>query len=147
MFSVAVTDDGTLWAGTGDGLLASTDGGTSWTLYRASVPTSPDSVPDGLEDEVPEVDVYAYPNPFSPRSDRLTRIRFDAEAGGAVRVRIFDFGMRLVAELDEGDRGSGPNEVLWTGLADDGTRVANGPYIYVVDAGGRQLSGKILVLD
>ncbi|MEM6327762.1 MAG: FlgD immunoglobulin-like domain containing protein, partial [Bacteroidota bacterium] len=148
VFAVQVTDDGTLWIGTGDGLLASTDGGTSWTLFRASVPTTPPGdLDDDLEEEVPEVETYAYPNPFSPRADRLVRIRYEGDAAGSVRVRIFDFAMRLIAELDEGDRGSGPNEVLWTGLADDGTRVANGPYLYVVDAGGQQVSGKILVLD
>ncbi|MEM1056085.1 MAG: hypothetical protein AAGI52_11200 [Bacteroidota bacterium] len=145
VFSVAVTADGTLWAGTGDGLLASTDGGDSWTLYRASVPTTPDL--GDRSDEVTEVEAYAYPNPFSPRSDRLTRIRVDLDAASPVRVRIFDFGMRLVAELGEEDRGAGPNEVLWRGVADNGTRVANGAYIYIVDAGDRQFSGKILVLD
>ena len=142
-FSVAVTDDGTLWAGTGDGLLSSTDGGDTWTLYRASVPTNP-ATPD---DETPEVDVYAYPNPFSPRSDRRLAIRFDLEGDADVTVRVFDFGMRLVADLSPGGRSAGPNEVLWTGTADDGTRVANGAYVYVVEAGGEQYSGKILILD
>ena len=143
VFSVAVTEDGTLWAGTGDGLLASENGGDTWSLYRASVPTNPD-LPD---DETPIVEAYAYPNPFSPRADRQVRIRFDLTASADVAVRVFDFGMRLVADLTPGSRPAGANEVLWTGVADDGTRVANGAYIYIVDAGGDQFSGKILVLD
>ena len=143
VFAVSVTDDGTLWAGTGDGLLTSTDGGDSWTLFRANVPTDP-ATPS---DETPEVEAYAYPNPFSPRSDRLCRIRFDLDDASGVRVRIFDFGMRLVADLDAGSRPAGANEVVWTGTADDGTRIANGAYIYVVDAGDTQVSGKILILD
>lgn len=145
VFSAAVTDDGTLWVGTGDGLISSENGGDSWTLYRANVPSNPE-VTD-LSDEVPDVETYAYPNPFSPRADRLIRIRVDVDEPGPLRVRIFDFSMRLVADLGEGDRGSGPNEVIWTGTADDGTRIANGAYIYVVDTGDQQVSGKILVLD
>lgn len=143
VFAVSVTDDGTLWAGTGDGLLRSMDGGSTWTLLRSSVPTRPDVVTD----ETPEVEAYAYPNPFSPRSDRLVRIRFDLPGDAPVRVRVFDFAMSLVADLDGGSRPAGANEVLWTGTADDGTRIANGAYIYVVDAGDNQFSGKILVLD
>ncbi|OZC02156.1 FlgD immunoglobulin-like domain containing protein [Rubricoccus marinus] len=142
VFSVSVTDDGTIWAGTGDGLLRSEDGGSTWALFRSNVPTNPTT----LGEDTPEVEAYAYPNPFSPRSDRLTRIRFDLFSAADVRVRIFDFGMRLVADIDAGTRRSGANEVEWTGTA-DGARVANGTYIYVVDAGDTQLSGKILVLD
>ncbi len=140
--SVSVTDDGTLWAGTDDGLLRSDDGGSTWALFRASVSTTPEFP----SDEAPEVEAYAYPNPFSPRSDRLTRIRFDLASGADVRVRIFDFSMRLVADIDAGNRPGGANEVEWSGTS-SGARVANGSYIYVVDAGDTQVSGKILILD
>ena len=142
VFSVTVSDGGEVYAGTGDGLLRSADGGETWTLFRASVPNAPDPPTD----EAPEAEAYAYPNPFSPRTDRLARIRFELDAPADVRVRVFDFAMRLVAEIDAGGRPAGANEVLWTGTA-DGARVANGAYVYVVDAGDDQLSGKILVLD
>ncbi len=129
---------GSLWAGTTDGLLQSRDSGLSWTLFRASPP--PDTT---LEGEA--VDVYAYPNPFRPGTDRLARIRFDLDAAADVTVRVYDLSMRPVRTLDAPGRAGGPVEVTWDGLADDGRRVANGAYVYTVEAGGRRLSGRILV--
>jgi hypothetical protein len=55
--------------------------------------------------------------------------------------------MNPIRTLDAPGRSAGANEVSWDGLSDDGLRVANGPYVYVVQAGGRQLSGRILVLN
>ena len=93
VFAVAVTasDTGpsTLWAGTAEGLLRSTDAGATWTLSRAAVPLRPDPL-DPLFDDAPEVDVYAYPNPFTPRTDGAARVRFDLDAGDDVTVRVYD---------------------------------------------------------
>lgn len=148
-FSVAVTDAGTenatLWVGAGDGLLKSTDQGRSWTVFRVDVPTNPTTPTD----DVPTVEAYAYPNPYTPGADGVCRIRFDLDSsqdGSTARLRIFDFGMNLVREADAPVQG-GANEVFWNGQTDGGTRVANGVYIYVIDIGGTQVSGKILVLE
>lgn len=147
VFSVEVVGS-TIWAGTSDGLLRSTDGARTWTLFRASVPTSPGPLPSTLDaDAVPEVEVYAYPNPYTPRTDGSLRVRFDLDAPADVRVRVFDFGMRLVRELSAPGRPTGANEVLWDGLGDDGLRVSNGPYVYVVTAGDRTMSGRVLVFQ
>lgn len=127
-----------LWAGTSDGLLQSTDGGLSWTLFRAS--PAPDTTRDG-----DAVDVYAYPNPFRPGTDRLARIRFDLDGPADATVRLFDVSMRPVRTIEAPGRPAGAVEVTWDGLADDGRRVANGAYIYTVEAGGHRLSGRILV--
>jgi|GEM_PF-719378 len=137
VLSVAYAAGG-LWAGTTDGLLQSRDGGLSWTLFRASPP--PDTTRDGAS-----VDVYAYPNPFRPGTDRLARIRFDLDGPADATVRLYDVSMRPVRTIDAPGRAAGPVEVTWDGLADDGRRVANGAYIYTVEAGGRRLSGRILV--
>jgi hypothetical protein len=148
VFAVAVTEAGTpqaaLWAGTGQGLLKSSDGGRTWTAFRVNVPPGGDPA---FPETAPEVESYAYPNPFTPGADGVCRIRFDAPGDvGSARVRVFDFGMRLVRTLDAPARG-GANEALWDGLSEDGTRVANGVYLYVVEAGGASASGKILVLE
>ncbi len=137
-FAVATTP-GALWVGTGDGLARSTDGGATWTLFRADVPTDPETPTD----RTPEVEAYAYPNPFSPSADRFVRIRY-GQAGdtSGARIRIFDFGMNLVRTLD-----AAPVEQVWDGFDDGGNRVANGVYFYEVDAGGASLRGKILVLE
>lgn len=137
-FAVATTP-GAVWAGTADGLLQSLDGGRTWRLFRADVP------PAGA-DAGRDVEVYAYPNPFAP-SEGEVRIRLDLGAPADVTVRVFDVAMNLVRTLDAPGRPAGPNEVFWDGRTDGGLRAANGAYIYVVEAGGRQLSGRILVID
>jgi hypothetical protein len=133
--AVAATN-GALWVGTTDGLLRSTDGGGTWTILRADVSVSP-AEPGP---RTPAVDVYAYPNPFSPRANRLVRIRYEREAS---RIRIFDFGLNLVRTLDAPAR----DEQAWDGLDDRGARVANGVYFYAVETGGETLWGKILVVE
>ena len=75
------------------------------------------------------------------------RVRLDLEAPADVTVRIFDVGMNLVRTLEAPGRPAGANEVAWDGQSDGGLRVANGAYIYTVDAGGQTLSGRILVIQ
>ena len=134
--------DGVLWAGTPDGLLRSTDGARTWTLFRAS------PAPGTTGGSTPrEVEAYAYPNPYTPDTDGDLRVRFELADPSDVTVRLFDVGMNAVRQLDAPARPAGANEVLWDGRADDGSRVANGAYVYVVDVGGRQLSGTIVVFN
>ena len=125
--------------GTADGLLQSTDGARSWRLFRSAVPLAG----DGTERDV---EVYAYPNPFAP-SEGAVRIRLDLASSADVTVRVFDFAMNLVRTLQAPGRPPGPNEVSWDGRTDGGLRAANGAYVYVVEAEGRQLSGRILLID
>jgi hypothetical protein len=134
-FAVATTPDA-LWVGTGDGLLKSTDGGATWTIFRTDVPTNPDTP----SERVPEVEAYAYPNPFSPSADRYVRIRYDRPDAS---IRIFDFAMNLVRTIPD----AAPVEQVWDGTDENGIRVANGVYFYEVDTGGESLTGKILVLE
>lgn len=125
-----------LWVGTTDGLLRSTDGGASWTIFRVDVPTSPDTPTD----RTPDVDVYAYPNPFNPRNDGIIRIRYDDSPN---RIRIFDFGLNLVRALEN----PAPVEQAWDGLDATGARVSNGVYFYAVEGSGSTRWGKIIVLE
>ena len=134
------TTPGRLWVGTRAGLLASDDGGRTFELFRADVAPS---VGDG---EGRDAEVYAYPNPFNPRAGDL-RVRLDLEAASDVTVRIFDGAMNLVRTLEAPGRPAGPNEVFWDGQSDRGLRVANGAYVYTVDGGGTQASGRILVIQ
>ena len=143
VLSVAV-QGGALWAGTADGLLRSTDDGVTWELFRADVPPAGDAADP---ERFPAAEAVAYPNPFSPRNDRLARVRVDLATAGDVRLRVFDFEMRLVREIAAPGRPAGANEILWDGTDSGGTRVANGAYLYVVDAGGQRARGKLLVLD
>ena len=106
--AVATTPDA-VWIGTlnGEGVFKSEDGGATWQRFRTDVPLRPDApTPD-----VPSVETYAYPNPFSPAADRLVRIRYDAETGDEIEVRIFDFAMNLVRRLHGAGRQGGRNRV------------------------------------
>ncbi len=153
MLSVAVTDSGTpgavLWVGTSDGLLRRPLAGAGaasaltdlWTLYRAAVPAHTDT-PTA---QVPDVDAFAYPNPYVVGRGFL-RFRFELDAADDVTVRVFDFAMEHVRTLTSAGQ-PGPNEVLWDGRADDGARVASGVYVYVVEAGGESFSGRLVVVN
>ncbi len=141
VFSVEVTNDA-VWIGTEDGLLRSDDGAASWELFRVNIPVHPDQ-PSA---RVPDVEAFAYPNPFSPAADSFIRIRYELSTASDVEIRIFDFGMNLMRILV--DRGpSGISETLWDGMDRNGVRVANGAYFYEVRAGGSRFRGKILVIE
>jgi photosystem II stability/assembly factor-like uncharacterized protein len=141
ILSVEVTRSG-LWVGTQDGLLHSTDNGETWTIFRVEVPLHPETpTPD-----VPDVDVFAYPNPFSPAADRFIRIRYELESAGNVEIRVFDFGMNLVRTLSA-QQSAGIAELMWDGRDRNGARVANGTYFYDVRAGNQTFRSKILVLE
>ena len=139
--SVATAATG-LYVGTVDGLLRSSDGGQTWELLRAS--PEPGATTGR---NTPDVAVYAYPNPFTPRRDTEARVRLTLDAPGTITVRVFDTAMNLVRTVEAPGRPAGANEVSWDGLTDSGLRVSNGAYVYVVDAGGRQRSGRLLVFN
>jgi hypothetical protein len=113
-----------------------------WRLFRVNVPTDP-ATPS---DETPEVDAYAYPNPFAPAADRFVRIRYRLDDAARVTVRIFDFAMNRVRTLRD-DKPAGEQETVWNGQDEGGLRVANGVYFYTVEGGGVDARGKILVLE
>ena len=143
--SVATTSNA-LWVGTEEGLLRQRFGEDTWTLFRADVPLDPETPTE----DVPRVDTYAYPNPFSPAADRVVRIRYPLEAPRDVEVQIFDFNMNLVRRITDDARPAGGQEaaeVVWDGTDRSGLRVPNGPYFYTVDVGDRVVRGKILLIE
>lgn len=147
VFAVETVGDA-LWIGTDDGLFRSRDAGRTWQLFRPDVPLTSDEasavVPGDL---VPDVDTFAYPNPYSPARDTEVRIRFDLERPQSVTIRIFDFGMNLVRTLNGQGLNAGRRELSWDGTDQNGAVVANGAYLYTVDTGSRLARGKILVLE
>ncbi|MGQ0723328.1 MAG: FlgD immunoglobulin-like domain containing protein [Candidatus Eiseniibacteriota bacterium] len=84
----------------------------------------------------------AAPNPMHSS----TRIAFDLPAGVATaRVTIFDTAGRLVRELAPGTR-EGRGAVSWDGRDSSGRRSAAGVYHYRLEADGRSLGRKLVVL-
>ena len=153
-FAVAITrEDGTgaetLYLGTGQGLLASEDGGATWSLFRADPGFDPDQPTAGPDRPCSPC---ARPNPFSPRANGEVLIDFPYAGDGSARALVYDVAGVLVREIDEPrPRPSsallGTASVAWDGRDDDGVRVANGPYFFAVKAGGETYTGKILVLQ
>lgn len=142
-FSVAATNN-RVWIGTSDGLASTPDNGHSWEITRVDFPLGGEN---RYQQDAPSVDAYAYPNPFSPRRHEIVRIKYEVEEAGNVKIRLFDFGMKLIRELDSGNFSAGTYEAVWNGLDANGKQVANGPVFYQVDTPGNTIRGKILVID
>lgn len=142
VYSVARTSTD-LWVGTDDGLMQSADGGITWTLFRTEVPLHPANPTAAI----PDVETFAYPNPYAPSSDGLLRIRFELSSSQAATVRIFDYSSSLIRTFEVADQSPGIREVVWDGTDDRGVNVANGVYFYTVEKKNETVSGKILVID
>lgn len=142
VLSVAASGD-EVWVGTDDGLLRSTDGGETWRTFRVEIPLDPANETE----EIPRVETFAYPNPFSPIADRFVRIRYEVDAASNVEINVYDFGMNLVRALPTESRSAGIAESIWDGADSRGLRMANGTYFYSVDTGSAVVWGKILLIE
>ncbi|HET8864880.1 MAG TPA: hypothetical protein VFM80_04215 [Gracilimonas sp.] len=142
-FAVASTTE-RVWVGTDDGIASTDDYGFSWEITRVDFPLTGGN---RYEPDARNVNTYAYPNPFSPTIHKLVRIKFEVEAQGNVRVRVFDLGMNLVREIENNSFASGIYEAVWDGYDGKGRKVANAPYIYIIETESGQINGKILLAD
>lgn len=142
--TVAVTNN-RVWVGTSDGLISTNDLGQTWEITRVNFPLSGGNQYDR---EAKSVKSYAYPNPFSPQLHELTRIRFEVKKPGSVNIRIFDFGMNLVRDLETYNASTtGTHEAIWDGVDGKGRNAANGPYFYIIETPSETLNGKILLVE
>jgi len=150
--SVAVTPSA-LWVGTTEGLLrldrahesrllsGNADGAApQWQLFRAQVPVNPEEPTE----QVPDVETYAYPNPFAPSRDDVVRFVYNVPRAQTVEVNVYDFGMNRVRTLRE-DESEGRQEMVWNGTDASGLRLPTGTYLYTVEFGGRTIRGKIIL--
>lgn len=73
--------------------------------------------------------VAAYPNPFRDRVDLLYRLTHDAE----VELKIFTItGRKLLERTVSGVMGD--NSIAWDGRDENGSQLANGTYLYKLEA-------------
>jgi hypothetical protein len=142
-----------LWVGTTEGLLRLNRAEESdllpgteetpapkWRLFRTRVPVNPDEPTE----QAPDVETYAYPNPFVPSRDDVVRIAYEVPESQTVEVTIYDFGMHRVRTLRE-QESPGQQELVWDGTDEDGLRLPTGTYLYTVEMGGTTARGKILL--
>jgi len=83
-----------------------------------------------------------FPNPFNP----VTTIRFELPAALDVRLSVFDVRGREVAVIAEGRMCAGSHAGVWDGRNDNGHAVASGVYWYRLEAAGKTLSRKMVLL-
>lgn len=143
-FQSASTSNDRVWIGTTDGLISTADYGVTWEITRVNFPLQGGNAYD---ENARSVSSYAYPNPFSPTQHELVRIRFDVERAGNVKVRVFDFGMNLVRDVEEEFFNEGSFEAIWDGIDNYGRKVANGPYFYIIETANKTIDGKILLIE
>jgi flagellar hook assembly protein FlgD len=67
-----------------------------------------------------------YPNPFNSQ----TRISYELDQHGPVRLSIFDGNGRLIRNLVDSDESAGSKYVIWDGMDVQGNQVASGIYLY-----------------
>ncbi|MFH1279657.1 MAG: T9SS type A sorting domain-containing protein [Candidatus Eisenbacteria bacterium] len=82
------------------------------------------------------------PNPFNPSTEVLFRL---AEKGRA-RVAVYDLTGRLVRVLADGGFPAGPSVLVWDGAGESGRAAASGVYFVRLEAAGRTLTKKMLLL-
>lgn len=141
--SVAAATD-RVWIGTSDGIASTGDFGQNWQITRVDFPLQGGNQ---YQQRAPDVEAYAYPSPFSPGRHEIIRIKFQVDQQGKVRIRLFDFGMNLIREIENGSFNSGTYEAVWDGTDSRGLRVANGPVFYQVESPGNVIRGKFLVIE
>jgi len=79
----------------------------------------------------------AYPNPFNP----TTIISYQLPIAGYMTLRVFDVQGREVATLVNGYRSAGSHEVTF-----GGSNLASGIYIYHLEAGDFNTTGKMVLM-
>lgn len=141
-FYSAAASGNTIWIGSDQGLARLTETGSMWSGEWKVYIAAPAST-----------EVYAFPNPFSPKMD--TKITFKYDTGDKdenVTIRIFDFGMNyLKTVIQNASRKIAATDSpydSWDGTDDNGKLVPNGVYFYRIEVGSNDpLFGKILVLQ
>jgi hypothetical protein len=87
---------------------------------------------------------FAIPNP-NPARDGLT-LRFTLSRDGFVRLSVFDVSGRRVCELGAGERGAGEHVERFALRSGSGGHLANGLYVVTLEAEGRVLTRRLLVI-
>jgi hypothetical protein len=77
------------------------------------------------------------PNPFNP----TTAISYQLSAFSQVSLKVYDLSGRLVTTLVDGWREAGSHQVTF-----DGSNLASGVYLYALQAEGRTVSGKMMLV-
>ena len=115
------------------------DGYISWVNYN--------DVPDGIEGESPVQVTHNFAlNQSAPNPARsITSISFNLPKSGNYSLKIYNIAGQVIRTLDS--KGvAGQNTVTWNGLDNSGRQVANGVYLYNLNAFGNSATKKLVVV-
>lgn len=76
-------------------------------------------------------------NPFSPNGDGLKDIftvSYTLSESASVEFKVYNLQGVVVKTISKGTQSGGQNSLTWDGIADNGERVANGLYFFVLEA-------------
>ena len=82
-----------------------------------------------------------YPNPFNPQ----TTIAFRLADNSRVRISIYNLTGQLVKTLLDEELSARRHQVVWDGTNDFGIKVPSGIYLYVLEAGDRRISKRMIL--
>jgi Zn-dependent metalloprotease len=92
----------------------------------------------------------SYPNPFTLGSGSngtaVTVIQYELPRATGVKVSVYDVTGRLIRVLREGFQTAGKHALTWNGEDTGGKFVSSGTYFLVLEAEGRRLNRKVLVV-
>ncbi len=94
---------------------------------------------------VPQITAVV-PNPFGSSAVPETEIRFTLGGTATVRARIHDLRGGLVKDLGSQAGTAGENHFTWDGTATNGSRLASGKYIFVLEAVGHEERTNIMLV-
>lgn len=104
---------------------------------------NPVGIPQPSENIPQTLTVYpAYPNPFNPE----TNFEFGIADFGFTEVKVYDVLGREVKTLLSRELLPGNYQVRWDGTDNNGQAVKSGLYIYRIQSGGQQRSGKVVLV-
>lgn len=84
-----------------------------------------------------------YPNPFNPE----TTIEFTIPVSDDINLSIYDIQGNLVSELIKNDTfAPGQYSRIWNGTSSNGKQVSSGVYFYVLRAGNKYFTNKMILL-
>jgi hypothetical protein len=111
---------------------------TSYLLFRAhdASPNEDVTIPESV------MGLDNYPNPFNP----TTTISFSLPKDGNVKLSIYNIKGQCVATLINEPLTSGQHKAIWSGKNQDGHAVSSGVYFYRLEAAGKTVTGKMLLL-
>lgn len=83
-----------------------------------------------------------YPNPFNAK----TMIDYSLGQSGNVKLTVYDLAGRLVNTLYNGNQGAGHYQIIWDGKDSNGNLTASGVYFYRLEAEGKSITKRMVML-